>query len=221
MVARKRAVAIAVGPVNRQRIRGQGKPERFCYRVRPAFPCRFEMRSIAVLLGLSLTLPIGAQDHGSHEHGVSTLDLAIDTNRLSAVLQGPAHNFVGFEHLPEGEAERVRVEAARSALSDGEALLGMPEAAGCQQQRLEMEGVPEAWADVDKAADAAAGGHRHWRIEYRFLCEQADGLQYIEPRLFTAFKYTSELRWQLISGSHQDGGSLQTPGGRIGLLPAR
>lgn len=179
------------------------------------------MRSIAALLGLSLALPLGAQDHGSHEHGLSTLDLAIDTNRLQAVLQGPAHNFVGFEHWPEGEAERVRVESARSALSEGEALLGLPQAAGCQQQRLEMEGVPEAWADAGQATDAAAGAHRNWRIDYRFLCDQADVLRYIEPRLFEAFKHTSELRWQLISGSHQDGGSLQAPGERIGLLPSQ
>lgn len=221
MVARKRAVAIAARPVNQHSAWGQGKPERFCYRVRPAFPYLFDMRPLVALLGLSVALPLAAQVHGSHEHGLSTLDLAIDSKRLIAVLQGPAHNFVGFEHLPEGEAERVRVEAARSALSDGETLLGLPQAAGCQQQRVTMEGVPEAWADTRGAADAAAGTHRDWRVEYQFLCDQADALRYIEPGLFQTFKHTSELRWQLISGSHQDGGSLQAPGGRIGLLPVR
>lgn len=180
------------------------------------------MRSTAVLLGLSLALPLGAQNHGSHSHGVSTLDLAIDRNRLSAVLQGPAHNFVGFEQLPHSEVERVGVETARSTLVEGETLLGLPKAAGCQQQHLALQGVPDAWADAAQPlADAAAGTHRNWRIEYRFLCEQADALRSLEPRLLEAFGQTRELRWQLISGSHQDGGSLQTPGGRIGLLPSR
>jgi hypothetical protein len=183
-------------------------------------PHFFDMRSLIALLGLSLALPLGAQNHGSHEHGISTLDLAIDTHRVSALLQGPAHNFVGFEQWPNSEMERVRVEAARSALAEGETLLGLPRLAGCQQQRLEMEGVPDAWAAAaEMQSDAAAATHRNWRIEYRFLCGHADALRSLEPRLFETFKHTSELRWQLISGSHQDGGSLHPPGGRIGLPP--
>lgn len=181
------------------------------------------MTSIAVLLGLGLVLPFAAQDHGSHEHGVSTLDLGIDTNRLIVVLQGPAHNFVGFEHSPSNEAQRQRVESALAALAEGEWLFGLPQAAGCQQQRLEHEGIPDPRSDPAQAppGDASAGAHRNWRIEYRFLCEQVDSLGGIEPRVFDTFEHTSELRWQLISGSHQDGGSLRAPGGRIGLLPSR
>ncbi len=200
---------------------GQGKRGRFCYRVPPsASTPLFDMRSIAVLLGLGLVVPLAAQEHASHEHGVSTLDLAIDTNQVNAVLQGPAHNFVGFEQLPHSEAERVRVEAARAALAEGGTLLGLPADAGCRQQSIELEGVPDAWAAAPQVpSDDAAGSHHAWRIEYRFHCATADALRSLEPVLFRTFRHTSELRWQLISGSHQDGGSLHAPGGRIGLLP--
>jgi len=194
------------------------------------------MTALPLLLGLSLLAPAGS-GHGAHEHGVTSLDIVIEASQMLVVLDGAGYNFVGFERAPASAEENEAIVQALSELSRPQALFGLPEAARCAVSNSLYEGLPSAdWSasDVDALehrddGHGHEGGHGHhhgkahgnWRISLRFDCDQPEVLRALQPRLFEAFPRTQELRWQLVSGSHQDGGRLQSPGGRIGLLPSR
>ena len=59
------------------------------------------------------------EEHGSlgkHEHGVASLNVALDGQTLEIQLQSPAMNLVGFEHEAKSDADKAKVTAARQHL---------------------------------------------------------------------------------------------------------
>lgn len=164
-----------------------------------------------------LLLPVLTDAHGAHEHGIGQLDLVVDGDLIQAELSGPGHNFVGFERAPRDEAERGAIAAARERLELGASLLGLPEAARCLRDDFALEGLPDDGHGHDHGDEA----HGDWRVRWRYRCEQPQALRQLDLGLFDAFPHTSELRWQLVVGSFQDGGRASAAAPRIGLLPTR
>ncbi|WP_253207036.1 DUF2796 domain-containing protein [Verticiella alkaliphila] len=204
-----------------------------CYIITLRFPFRaLRMRSIrrlpfALPLAIALCTPALAHDHshdhdhdkeaehghshGAHEHGVSRLDAVLEGKTLELSLMGPAHNFVGFEHAPETDADRASIAKAQAQLKDGAALFGLPAAAGCKLEDTDI--------DVDHGADKEAAhdhaheheddhDHRDYSAEYRFSCQDPKALSAIDVGVFKAFPQTTEIRFQLAMPGAQSGGSL-------------
>ncbi|MBL0952545.1 MAG: DUF2796 domain-containing protein, partial [Pseudomonas sp.] len=53
---------------------------------------------------------------GAHEHGVASLNAALDGNLLELQLESPAMNLVGFEHAAKSDADKAKVAAAKREL---------------------------------------------------------------------------------------------------------
>jgi hypothetical protein len=182
------------------------------------------MRHLLLALPFAL-LPLAAaqahDDHkhgslGKHEHGVATLNVALEGSTLEIELQSPAMNIVGFEHAASSEADKKTVAAARALLEKPQALFSLPAAAGCSLSENEVRsplfGNAEADHDHDHDHDEHADGdehhHEHSDIDadYSFTCKQPGELKTLDLSAFyKQFPATQKINVQLIGPSGQQG----------------
>lgn len=156
-------------------------------------------------------------EHGSlgkHEHGVATLNVALEGNTLEIELQSPAMNIVGFEHAATSEADKQTVAAARAQLEKPLTLFSLPAAAGCSLDEQELKsplfGDAHEEHDHDHDHDEHAKGHDHEHsdidADYSFTCTTPDALQTLDLSAFyQQFPATQKINVQLIGPSGQQG----------------
>ena len=79
----------------------------------------------------------GAQAHSRpHEHGVASLDVAVDGAQLTVLLNMPLDGLLGFERPPRNDRERQAADAALALLRDGARMFGPEAAAQCTLQSV-------------------------------------------------------------------------------------
>ena len=106
----------------------------------------------------------------AHEHGVATLDVALDGTRLYLDLATPAYNVLGFEHAPSTDEQRQTVSNARALLESDVPFVPDP-AAGCT---LEEASVTIELAEEDAHGDEGHGEEGHSDEEAHGHDEHAD-----------------------------------------------
>src|SRR5690606_12713106 len=185
------------------------------------------MRHLLLALPFAL-LPLGAahaashehehhdhdhQQHGSltaHEHGVASLNVALDGQTLEIQLQSPAINLLGFEHEAASEADRARVADVRRQLEQPQALFALPIEARCTLREHELDSP--LFAGPEHADHEDGRGHSDIDASYRFTCASADALGALElGNFFASFPGTEKLQVQLIGPGGQQGAEL-SPG---------
>ncbi len=77
------------------------------------------------------------REHGAHEHGRGTLDMAVEGEELVIEFRVPAVNAVGFEHAPGTDAEREALRQALARFRDPAAVLVPSPGAECAPERAE------------------------------------------------------------------------------------
>lgn len=181
------------------------------------------MRRLLLALPFAL-LPLAAaqaqthdhdHDHGSlgkHEHGVATLNVALEGSTLEIELESPAMNIVGFEHAATSAADKKTVAAARAQLEKPLALFSLPAAAGCSLTEHELHSPLFGTADHDHDDDAADHDHDHDHehsdidADYTFTCKQPEALKTLDLSAFyKQFPATQKINVQLIGPSGQQG----------------
>ncbi|MBB1520505.1 DUF2796 domain-containing protein [Aquipseudomonas guryensis] len=167
-------------------------------------------------------------EHGSldkHEHGVASLNVALDGSTLEIQLESPAMNLVGFEHAASSAADQAKVAAVRQQLEQPQALFALPIEAKCTLKQHELQGALfAAHADEhehehehehDEHAAHEPGeeqGHSDISAHYQFDCATPAALQTLElGSFFGSFPGTEKLDVQLIGPSGQQGAQL-SPG---------
>ena len=179
------------------------------------------MRHLLLALPFAL-LPLAAaqahdHEHGSlgkHEHGVATLNVALEGSTLEIELESPAMNIVGFEHAATSDADKKTVAAARALLEKPLALFALPAAASCSLSEHEVRsplfGNAEAEADHDHDEHADGDDHHHEHsdidADYSFTCKQPGELKTLDLSAFyKQFPATQKINVQLIGPSGQQG----------------
>ena len=90
----------------------------------------------------------------SHEHGVTTLNIALEEGLLVMELEGPAMNFVGFEHDPRTDEQKAAIADAIAILRDGATLFELTTAAECSLRETDAEhDTDDDHSDHDEHAD--------------------------------------------------------------------
>ena len=146
---------------------------------------------------------------GAHEHGVGTLNVALDGPTLELDLDGPSINLVGFEHIATTDADKAKVASARAQLENPLVLFNLPKAAECVVEAQDLES-PLFDAAPEEAAGAKAE-HHHSDIEahYAFTCAKPEALKTLDlAQFFKTFPGTQKIKVQLIGGSGQQGSEL-------------
>ncbi|MGM8936572.1 DUF2796 domain-containing protein [Pseudomonas neustonica] len=188
------------------------------------------------LATLSLALPLsvyaladGHKEHSSldaHEHGVASLNIAIDGTQVSLELDSPAANLVGFEHAASQPEDIAKVAAVQAQLRDASQLFQLPAAAGCSQTSVDLDSP--LFADnehehehedheekhehehEEAAHDHEEHHHEHADIEasYSFTCAQPEALISLQLPLFKVYPGLQRLNVQAITPAGQMGAEL-------------
>ena len=152
---------------------------------------------------------------GKHEHGTSTLDVALEGDVLAIELAGPADNFIGFEHAPHTPAQTARLADAVATLKQGPRLFVVPVGAGCQGTRAEVTPpkfpAPDSSKpdgdddDADHGHHDEGGQHADMSASWEFRCKQPAQLKSITVTVFDAFPGTEKLLTSVIGPAGQAG----------------
>ena len=159
------------------------------------------------------------EEHASldaHEHGVASLNVALDGQTLEIQLQSPAMNLVGFEHEAKSDADKAKVTAARQHLEQPQALFALPIEAKCALQDSELDSPLFGGHAHDEHEHADEHGHSDIDASYRFACANAEALQTLElGSFFGTFPGTEKMEVQLIGPSGQQGAELTPSNSRL------
>ena len=139
------------------------------------------------------------RQYGTHVHGRGQLDLVLDGQRLVAELRSPGADIVGFEFLPRFEEQTAAVEAAAASLRDAARILGLPAAAGCGSDDVDVRSamMPDTGHDHDERQGDGApviAEHAEFRVTYRLTCASPEKVDHLAPGYFGTFERTRELR---------------------------
>ena len=167
--------------------------------------------SVLLLTGSSIVLAAAAagserRDLDAHAHGVTTLNVALDEDVLTLELEGPAMNFVGFEHPARTPDQKQAIAEALEILEGQAKLFRVDPDADCRR----IEGTARHVTDGDEHGhhdDHGAGrGHDHHHDHdeegdrhaefvgrYRYRCGRPDRLTELRVDLFERFPLTHEV----------------------------
>jgi hypothetical protein len=103
------------------------------------------MKQALSLIALVAALPALAEETrqlDAHEHGIGTLDIAIEGRTVGMAFEAPGADIVGFEYAATSDADRATIEQALATLGAPLDLFVMPDAAGCAvvDSKAELEG---------------------------------------------------------------------------------
>ena len=109
---------------------------------------------------------------------------------LEMELESPANDIVGFEHAPENESQKAKIENALAVLKSKAGIFKTTSAANCQIK--DVSGEFEVQKDH-------AGFHITWKIK----CLNPEKLKYLETTFFQNFSKAQEIEVEIISASGQ------------------
>ena len=178
---------------------------------------------IIALMAPSMLFAQETRDLGAHEHGHSSLNIAIENGQIAMELEAPGADIVGFEYAAETAEDRAKLDAAIATLSKPLSLFVLPAAAGCtvtsssagligghhddhddhaHNDHAKEEGDDHAHDDHAKEEEA---GHTEFHAEYLLTCADPSAVNRIEFAFFKAFPNAQEVEVQMISDKGSQG----------------
>jgi hypothetical protein len=113
------------------------------------------------------------EEHHAHEHGVATLEVAIESAQLAIQFRSPAMNLLGFEHRPRSVQDQAALSRALGWLRDPAGQFQPSNDAGCRVVKSEV--TPPDW---EHSAE-----HSEFAANYEFDCDRPAALRQLEVRL--------------------------------------
>lgn len=179
-------------------------------------------RILALAAGLAIAAPVLAHEEhrelGAHVHGHGTLNIAVESTRLSIELEAPGADIVGFEHEANSAEQKAALAKAKEQLADPLALFKVPAAAECKLAEAKVEIETEDAHDHDHGHDAKEahdehahdhedkdkGGHNAFHATYAIDCAKPDNLTAITFDYFKTFAGAKELDVSLVTEKAQN-----------------
>ena len=188
------------------------------------------MKHSISLIALLVAMPATAQDSrqlNAHEHGVGTLNIAVDGSSVAMEFEAPGADIVGFEYGATADADLAAIDVALETLGAPLDLFVMPDAAACSvtdaKAELESDDTDEEHgedhnddhqedddhkdehhedhAEKDHEEHSEEAGHTEFHAEYALTCENPDALTQITFAYFKAFPNAQEVEVQIIDAS--------------------
>src|SRR5687768_11685682 len=154
----------------------------------------------ALYLGFVCTtaMPAVAEDdlfeeHHAHEHGVATLEVAIEATQLAIQFRSPAMNLLGFEHRPRSAQDQAALSRALGWLRDPAAQFQPSSDAGCRVVRSEV--TPPNWEHSTE--------HSEYAAIYEFDCDRPAALWQLDVRLLQQLGADVKIEAQVASPEGQ------------------
>ena len=128
----------------------------------------------------------------SHEHGVSTLKIAIEKNIFEMELKSPADDIVGFEHAPENEKQKSQINKALAIFKDKKGIFMPSPAASCKITGHSAEFETDA-----------SSGHAGFHVKWQMSCSHPEKITTLATSFFKSFPKAEEIEVEIISGAGQ------------------
>ncbi|MFT5631274.1 MAG: hypothetical protein ACI82I_002220 [Gammaproteobacteria bacterium] len=180
------------------------------------------MKQTFSLIALIAAFPAFAEDArelDAHEHGVGTLNIAIDGTTVAMGIEAPGADIVGFEYAAESDADLAAINAAVATLGAPLDLFVMSDAANCSLVEAEaaLEGEDghddhadeehddhsdedhDEHEDEDHDDHSDETGHTEFHAEYTLTCDNPDALIEITFAYFEAFPNAQGVEVQMIT----------------------
>jgi hypothetical protein len=183
------------------------------------------MKHSLSLLVLLAAIPANAEDTrqlDEHEHGVGTLNIAVEGSTIAMEFEAPGADIVGFEYGATTDADHAAIDAALETLGAPLDLFAVPDEAACSvvdaKAQLESDDAHEEHSEDhhdehhndddhkdkgheehDEHFDEA--GHTEFHAEYVLSCENPDALTEIKFTYFEAFPNAQEVEVQIIDAT--------------------
>jgi hypothetical protein len=178
-------------------------------------PVRYRRSAVLALLGALVGTAATAEerkDLGAHEHGCSTLDIAVEGTRVAMVLRAPGMDIIGFEHPAATDEQKAAVLRAKTALADPLALFVLPRVARCE--------LAEAVADLETEAHERGrpgGAHAEFHAEYALDCADPGRIDAITFAFFEMFPGAEEIEVTLLTERGQTSYEVERAAPRVAL----
>lgn len=188
---------------------------------------RRQLAIFSLAMPLSICTLAHEHDHdehaslGAHEHGVASLNLAVDGNQVMLELDSPAVNLLGFEHAASQPDDIAKVAAVKAQLQQADQLFELPAAADCSLTSVDLDSPLFAAAPAEHEHEheehAHEGDHEHEEhkhhhadieASYSFTCNQPAQLTSLQLPLFKTYPGLQRLNVQAITASGQMGAEL-------------
>jgi Protein of unknown function (DUF2796) len=166
----------------------------------------------------------GAQH--AHVHGVASLQVAVDGERLALTFSSPLDNLVGFERAPRNAQEKAAFQDMMARLQRPEALFIPSPAARCVRASARIDSPlgaaqaagaskPELTASAKQNAEkkGEVGEHAGLTAEIVFTCERPQDLDALNVAVFDAFPKLKRIDAQVAAKAKQTAAKL-TPHNR-------
>lgn len=128
------------------------------------------------------------EQHGTHEHGSAHLYIAVSEDGLEIVLNSPAINLTGFEHMPNNEDDKQHLKDIESKLEHGDTLFTPSPEANCELKDTEvLSGLLGDELGTDEQSPTTHDEHQDMEVTWAYACTNPAQLQEIKTTLFTAF----------------------------------
>ena len=133
------------------------------------------------------------EEHHAHQHGVATLEVAVDASRLVLRFRSPAMSLVGFEHRPRSAQDHAAVSQAMDRLRDPAAQFQPSADASCRVAKSEV--TPPDWEHPS--------GHSEFAADYEFDCQRQAALQHLDVRLLQHLDPETKIQVQVAAPDGQ------------------
>ena len=130
----------------------------------------------------------------SHEHGVSTLKIAIEGQNVQMELESPGNDIVGFEHAPENDNQKADVESALSQLKNEAGFFIPSSEANCK--------IKENSAEFE-IEEGDSETHSAFHVIWKMKCSNPSQFTNLETTFFQLFPKAKEIEVEIISESGQ------------------
>jgi hypothetical protein len=186
--------------------------------------------------------PVQAEEkrhHEAHEHGVASLNVAVEGNNIYIEFSSPAANVVGFEHHPRTHDQKDAVKDAVKKLQEGDALFIL--SSGSESKLVKSSVDTDIDKDADHHSESEHGHgeeehhdqeehhdkehseaeeherHSEFEAQYHFVCKKPDRLSQIDVKLFGVFPGIEHIEVQLITETKQTAVELTAKRNKISL----
>jgi hypothetical protein len=185
------------------------------------------MKTLAtVILASCIAVPAHAQETrelGTHVHGVSTLQVAVEHGTLSLDLTSPGLDIVGFEYAASTDADKDAVAMAVGQFLKPDDILTLPNAAGCRlsaasahlhsdddndedhDDHAAEHDDHDDHADAEHAEDAdhktEGATHSAFHATYTYSCDAPDALTSLSFPFFDQFANAQEIEAEYVTAA--------------------
>jgi hypothetical protein len=163
-----------------------------------------------VFISCLVAVPASAHEPGPHQHGVATLQVAVDGGTLTLNLESPLDNLLGFEHVARTEQQKAAVRGMAERMNKAVTLFVPTPAAHCTSASVKLESPV-----LEPTKTAGGDGHADLDGEFMFRCEHPETLHDIEVILFDGFPNLRQIDVQVASPRGQAAAKLSPKQRRI------